>query len=141
MIEPGNVHGTVVAWRGKGLMFCGPSGSGKSDLAIRLMAEGAMLVADDRVDLTVEGNRVMARPPSALAGKIEVRGAGILQTGHQAAAVLSLVVHLRPREEIARLPDPASERVGDLSLPCISLHAFDASAPAKIALVLRSIAL
>ena len=138
MIALGNIHGTVVAWRGKGLLFCGPSGSGKSDLAIRLMAEGAMLVADDRVDLTVEQGRVIARPPDTLAGKIEVRGAGILKTDYQAVVPLSLVVHLRPRAEIDRLPEPAGEQVGDLSLPSISLHAFDASAPAKIALVLRS---
>jgi len=141
MIDLGNVHGTVVAWRGKGVMLCGPPGSGKSDLAIRLLAEGAVLVADDRVDLSVQRGRVVARTPETLAGKIEARGVGILKVGHQAQTPVSLVVHLRPRAEIERLPDLAGEQVGDLSLPSISLHAFDASAPAKIALVLRSIAL
>ena len=135
-----NIHATAVVWRDRGILLRGPSGSGKSDLAIRLMADGAALVADDRTDLSVAEGCLVARPPVALAGKIEVRGIGILKTPWQPQVPVALVVNLRPRDAIPRLPDQTFERFGDLTLPSISLHAFDASAPAKIALALRSIA-
>ena len=141
MKDAENIHATTVAWDGRGVLLRGPSGSGKSDLAIRLIADGAVLVADDRTVLTIEGGRVIAAPPPALAGRIEARGIGIVETAFQARCALALVVDLNPRAAIERMPDRTLARFGDLTLPSFSLHAFDASAPAKIALALRSIAL
>lgn len=138
MVALGNIHGTVVVWKGSGILILGPSGSGKSDLAVRLMAEGGTLVADDRVDLSVENRSVIARAPTRLAGKIELRGIGIIDTDFEHSAPISMIIRLRERTEIPRLPEPEMETVGDLTLPSISLHAFDASTTAKIALYLKS---
>ena len=73
------VHATCVSLYGAGLIIRGPSGAGKSDLALRLIDRGARLVADDRVDLLVSDNGVIARAPETLAGLLEVRGLGILR--------------------------------------------------------------
>src|SRR5690606_32729552 len=70
------IHATCVALGDTGILLRGRSGSGKSDLALRLIDGGALLVADDRVALSLEGGRVIARPPAALAGYLEVRGVG-----------------------------------------------------------------
>ena len=70
------VHATCVAIGDRAVLLCGPSGSGKSDLALRLIDGGAQLVADDQVVLRAEGGRIVARAPEALAGRMEVRGIG-----------------------------------------------------------------
>jgi HPr kinase/phosphorylase len=106
----------------------GPPGSGKSDLALRLMSCGFRLVADDRVEVT----QGVARPPGAIAGLLEVRGLGIMRMLYVPETSLRLVVRLG-REEI-RLPAPAREAI--LDLPLIALDPFAASTPDKIALAL-----
>ncbi len=64
-------HASCVAYGGRGVLILGASGRGKSALALRLMALGAVLVADDRTDLCREGDSVMARAPDAIKGMIE----------------------------------------------------------------------
>ena len=96
-------HATCVAVGGRGLLILGASGSGKSALALRLLALGAVLVADDRVDLCRRGDAVMARAPAALAGLIEARGVGILYAPSLPEARVGLIVDL-DREETLRLP-------------------------------------
>lgn len=97
------VHGACVAWGPAGLLILGPSGSGKSALALQLMALGCALVADDRVVLRQREGVLIAGPPAALAGMIEARGVGLLAADWQAEAVIRLAVDLAT-PETERLP-------------------------------------
>lgn len=100
---PEILHATCVALEGRGVLILGPSGSGKSGLALRLMALGAQLVADDRTELTREGDGLIARCPPALSGLIEARGLGILRTKPLPLAPVVLAVDLG-QLETDRLP-------------------------------------
>ncbi|MFN4155521.1 MAG: HPr kinase/phosphorylase [Paracoccaceae bacterium] len=98
------LHATTVAFEGRAVLITGASGSGKSSLALQLMAIGAALVADDQTALTLHGAEVIATCPPAIAGMIEARGVGLLNAPHLAQATVALVVDL-DRTETARLPD------------------------------------
>lgn len=100
----GAVHGTAVLAGSTGILLRGPSGSGKSMLALALMEHGARLVADDRVFLFPRGGRLIASPPSEIAGLVELRGVGILSYPYEQAALIHLVVDLVEPGELARLP-------------------------------------
>lgn len=97
------VHATTVALNDTGLVILGPSGSGKSSLALELMAVGATLVADDRTDLRLRGDRLIAQAPPPLLGRIEARGVGILSAEPSAPVAVVLACDLGRREE-DRLP-------------------------------------
>ena len=104
MTPPGEIrHGTCVAVDGRGLLILGPSGAGKSALALRLLSLGAVLVADDRTELSVENDRLIARCPAPLRGLIEARGLGILHAPTVEMTAIALVVDLGQTEE-QRLP-------------------------------------
>ncbi len=132
MVSP--VHGTCVEIAGTGVLLRGPSGSGKSDLALRLIDRGARLVADDRVSLHNADGALTASPPPTLAGLIEARGLGILRQEHIARSRLGLVVDLVGAETIERLPAPATCRILDVELPLLRLDPFAASACVKLRL-------
>jgi serine kinase of HPr protein (carbohydrate metabolism regulator) len=134
------VHATTVAIGGRAVLLRGPSGSGKSDLALRLIDAGARLVADDRSELWRDGDAVLVRAPATIAGLIEARGIGILRVDSLAIARLSLLVDLVAPEAVERLPEPRSETVLGLSVPLIALAPFEASAPAKLRLALDALA-
>jgi len=129
---PDSLHGTVVALDGLGVLLRGASGAGKSDLALRLMAEGAMLVADDRVVLDAADGRVRASAPSSLAGLIELRGVGIVRRPFLASAPLALVVDLVAPETVERMPEPAIALLAGHPVRRLALAAFEASTPVKI---------
>lgn len=112
------LHATTVAVEGRGLLILGPSGSGKSCLALQLMAVGAVLVADDRTDVAVEDGRLIARAPQALRGRIEARGVGILNAPVSGPVPLALAVDLG-RAEDQRLPPFRSHSVAGMSLPLV----------------------
>lgn len=133
------VHASCVDFGHAAVLLRGPSGAGKSDLALRLIDRGALLVADDQVELEARRGELWARAPAALAGKIEVRGAGIVEAPHVAKARVRLVVDLAPKEEIERLPEPVSCELEGVALPLIRLSAFEASAPAKLRLLARAL--
>ena len=133
------VHGTTVALEGEGVLLRGPSGSGKSDLALRLIDAGARLVADDQTELTRAADGLVARSPAAIAGRIEVRGVGILRVPTVASAPLRLVVDLIAPERVERLPEPQFCEYLQCSLPLLALAPFEASTPAKIRLALASL--
>jgi serine kinase of HPr protein (carbohydrate metabolism regulator) len=137
MTESCLVHATAVAIEGRAVLLRGPSGSGKSDLGLRLIDAGGRLVADDQSELVRIGSAVMVRPPAAIAGLIEVRGIGILRLEPLMEAPLALIADLVPAETIERLPTARLERVLGLDLPLIGLAPFEASAPAKLRLALR----
>lgn len=132
------LHATAVAIDGRAVLLRGPSGSGKSDLALRLIDAGARLVADDQSELYREGDRVIVRAPASIAGLIEVRGIGIVRLDALAEAPVALIVDLVPSEEIERLPARHSETILGLALPLIRMPPFDASAAAKLRLALRA---
>ena len=133
------VHGTSVALGGDGILLRGPSGSGKSDLAARLIDGGAQLVADDQADLRLVAGALRMSAPRTIAGLIELRGVGILPVPSVASAVLRLVVDLVPPEQLDRLPEPRRCLLLGMSLPLIVLAPFEASAPAKLRLALRAL--
>lgn len=96
-------HASCVALDGQGLLIEGPSGAGKSSLALNLMALGARLVADDRVQLSRQGGAVMAEAPTGLPHAIEARGLGLLAADLADPVPLRLVVDLGQAEQ-ERLP-------------------------------------
>jgi DNA helicase TIP49 (TBP-interacting protein) len=117
MADPATVHASAVLVGARAILIRGPAGSGKSRLALALIqaaAGGAVpfarLVADDRVHLEACHGRLLARPPDALAGLIEVRGLGIRQMAHEGVAVVGLVVDLAAADA-ERLPAPPSRQV------------------------------
>jgi HPr kinase/phosphorylase len=126
------VHGTSVAIGGEGILLRGPSGSGKSDLALRLIDAGARLVSDDQTELRRDGNAVIMQAPQTIAGRIEVRGVGILRVPTVSRAPLSLVVDLVAPDRVERLPEPQFCEVLQRSIPLLALAPFEASTPAKI---------
>lgn len=134
------VHGACVMIAGIGVLLRGASGRGKSDLALRLIDEGAVLVADDQVALIRDGDAVMASAPDALAGLLEARGVGLLRLPAVPAARLALVVDLVDAADVERLPDPDSAVMLDVALPRIVLAPFEASAAAKLRLAARAAA-
>lgn len=126
------VHTTTVAIAGVGVLIRGPSGNGKSDLALRLIDAGASLVADDRTVLRSTDGRLWASAPPALRGLLEVRGVGILRVPWAAETPLGLVVDLVAQADELRLPDPG--RTTDLPQAITRLHLwpFAASAALKV---------
>lgn len=123
-----NIHASCAARDGMGVLLTGPAGSGKSDLLLRLLSRGFLLVADDRVDII----GLCARAPAALAGLLEIRGLGIVRIPHVAEAQLVLAVDLTA--QVVRMPIPA--RHSTLDLPLIRLDPAQASAPDKIVMAL-----
>jgi HPr kinase/phosphorylase len=132
------VHGTSVALGGDGILLRGPSGSGKSDLALRLVDAGALLVADDQTELALVGDGVLMRAPAVIAGRIEVRGLGILRMPSAPSALLRLVVTLVAPQQIERLPKAQRCELLGRSVPLLALAPFEASAPMKVKLALRA---
>ena len=132
------LHGTVIAVGGRGLLLLGRSGAGKSDLALRLIDRGAMLVADDQVLVAAAERRVMASPPPALAGLIEVRGVGLVRLPYLPECALTLGLDLgRPAE---RLPEPQAYAVDGATMPLIGFDPFTASAARRAELALAHFA-
>ena len=115
-----------------GLLICGDSGSGKSDLCLRLLDAGARLVADDQTEIRNEGGRLIARCPEALRGLLEVRGIGVVETPNLPRTEIRLKLILRNNEKIDRMPAFQTEDVEGVPLAVFRLNAFEASAVLKI---------
>ena len=138
------VHGTCLVIGGCGVLILGPSGSGKSDLALRLIDQPgrgtgtdtmtARLVADDQVVITRRGERLFAAAPPRLAGLIEVRGIGIVTADHAPEAEVAMAVRLADARGIDRLPEEGGSQLVLLgvALPEIAVDAAAASAPARV---------
>ena len=139
---PTHVHATfVVIDKAYGVLIIGPSGTGKSDLALRLIDEGAELVADDQVAIELHGHIAIGRAPARLFGLLEVRGLGIMRVTAKSAASISHAVQLVPQDEIERLPERATYALPGFPsvapLPLLRLYPFEASAPAKLRAFVR----
>jgi serine kinase of HPr protein (carbohydrate metabolism regulator) len=134
-ISAETLHASTVATDGRAVVIIGPSGSGKSDLALRLLDRGFTLVSDDQTTIKKDGERLIASAPPNIAGKMEVRGIGIVPMETVASVPVALLVELT--SEIQRLPDENRERpVLGVRVPLISIDAMTASAPSKVALAL-----
>jgi hypothetical protein len=130
-----NIHASCVAIGPHGVLLLGPSGAGKSDLALRLIDDGARLVADDRTILFVSRRALHAKAPASIRGLLEIRGLGIVELPVRASVKIALAVRLG--KEGARLPEPRIYQSPTVSKPLkppplIALDAHFASTPAKI---------
>ncbi len=130
------LHASCVAKDGRAILIYGRSGSGKSDLALRLIDRGASLVSDDYTIVRRVEGRLLARAPVNIEGKIEIRGLGILKFENVADVPVALYVDLNL--DVVRLPDPREPvSVAGVRLPVIALNALEASAPVKVEVALR----
>lgn len=124
-------------WRGA--LIRGPSGSGKSDLALRALEAGFRLVADDRVRVWRSGGRLWGCAPPPLHGLCEARGQAIHRLAALGLAAVDLIVDLAGEgEALERLPDPQAQALEGVRLPRIRLHGREASAPARLRLALQA---
>jgi len=122
---------------GFGVLLTGESGNGKSDVALRLIAEGGRLISDDQTALSTDGTFLFAESVSNIAGQMEVRGVGIIKLDRAAKTPIALVVKLDPSAAPERLPEPALYAPPPplkASRPpaLVTLHPFEASTTAKI---------
>jgi serine kinase of HPr protein (carbohydrate metabolism regulator) len=134
------VHASSVAIEGRAVLITGPSGSGKSDLTLRLLDRGFVLVSDDQTIVKRDADRLIASAPPNIAGKLEIRGIGIVDMDTVTNLPVALIVELT--SDIQRLPDDSRERpILGVSVPLITIDAMTASAPSKVALGLDRLGL
>jgi serine kinase of HPr protein (carbohydrate metabolism regulator) len=133
------IHATTVTLDGIAVVLRGPPGAGKSDLALRLIDRGARLVADDQTVLTRRGAAIFAGPPPTIAGRMEVRGIGIVALAHAHDVAVGLVVDLAPAHAIERLPEPEITTLLGVSVPLIRIDPVGVSAAAKVRLAVHQL--
>lgn len=129
-----NIHATLVSFQNKGILLRGKSGSGKSDLALRLITmHGATLVADDRVDLCVQKDALWGSAPHEIEGKLEIRGVGIVNLPFLSQSEISLCVDLvGSANDIERLPIPEKICLQGIYIDYLTLYPFETSATCKL---------
>ena len=132
------IHATAIAIGNRAVLLTGASGRGKSDLAMRLIDRGAVLIADDQVRLAVADGVLTASAPPTIAGRFELRGVGIIELPWTDEVPIALIADLDAVPE--RLPEPEWRDLLGLQVQVIALAAFEASAPLKIEQALRGAA-
>lgn len=136
-LPAGPLGATVPA---RGALLFGPPGAGKSNLALRLLDRGAILISDDQVLLGIAGHEPDGRAfidltaPPTIAGKLEVRSIGILTVPHRSPARAHLAIKLTC-EPTERLPAPTTRQVGAAALPCWALNPFETATAIKLLLL------
>lgn len=138
--DPVNIHATAIVVGTRGILFTGPSGSGKSMLAFSCIAAArrqgafAALVADDQVLISRHGNHLLAERPETIAGLIELRGSGIAKVESLPAAALDLAVEVVSLPESDRLP-PENEAFSTCGLGELPLIRIWQGAPEPLAIL------
>lgn len=125
-------YGTAIAFEGVGFLVRGPSGSGKSDLALRLLMQGGVLIADDQTLVYRQDDQLLAQCPEPLKNKLEVRGVGIVFIPTVEKHPLHALIKLQSWDLIERLPDPCFETLGGVSLPSYAIDPWSLSAVDKL---------
>ena len=129
------LHASCVVKEGRAILISGRSGSGKSDLALRLIDRGANLVSDDYTIVRRIGGKLLASAPPNIAGKLEIRGIGIVELPASGDAPVCMMVDLS--QEVERMPAAAAPViVAGVSVPVLALSGLEASAPVKVELAL-----
>lgn len=130
------VHGACVAIGGRAVLIEGRSGEGKSDLALRLIDRGAALVADGQVICQRSDKALLASAPAHLAGRIEVRGLGIVEMPSVERIPVDLLIVIL--DTPPRFPEDArTRRIAGIDVPVLALAALEPSAPIKVELALK----
>jgi HPr kinase/phosphorylase len=133
------VHATSVAIGGQGVLIMGISGSGKSDLALRLIDRGAMLVSDDYTIVRARDGVLLLAPPANIAGTMEIRHLGLVEMPH--VEDVTAVLAIRLEDSPPRMPDPfPTIMLAGIALPLIALAGREPSAPIKVDYALRHLA-
>lgn len=132
------LHATSIAISGQAVLLMGRSGSGKSDLALRLIDRGARLISDDYSQCERRGDALFTSPPGTIAGKMEVRYIGVVSMPNVQDVPVVLAIGLDDKPQ--RMPDRATTiDILGVSVPLILLDAFEPSAPIKVELALRGL--
>jgi len=127
------LHASCIVLNGKAVLLAGPPGTGTSDLALRLIDEGAQLLSDDQTVLQREEEELIATPPPTIEGLMEIRHIGLVQIPFVPSAPVALYIELTPQgEALERLPSPDPIFLLDQPIQRYRLPAFAASTPAKI---------
>jgi len=136
-----NIHATAIKYKNFGIMIMGECGSGKSDLALRLIKQfGAKLVADDRCNLEIRNSKIVVSCPDNIKNLIEVRGIGIVPMKAAKNAVISLVVELVDDiKKIERMPQKETFMFADAAVEKIKIYPFECSAAEKIVIKVESL--
>jgi serine kinase of HPr protein (carbohydrate metabolism regulator) len=125
------VHASCVAIGDRAVLIQGLSGSGKSDLALRLVDRGALLVSDDYTALSATHGTLIASAPPRIKGKIEVRGLGIIDCASRDDVAVAMVIDID--RAVERMPETIAQLMFlGIALPCFAVSPFEASAPIKI---------
>ena len=130
------LHASTVAIDGRAVLIVGRSGSGKSDLALRLIDRGAKLVSDDYTLVVRRSGVLVARAPATIAGRMEVRGIGIVDVPHVEEVPVALIVEIEA--EVLRMPERRQRTIAGVEVRQVAIEPFAASAPIKVELALRS---
>lgn len=134
-----NIYATCVAIKGMGVLILGKSGSGKSDLALRLIEnKNAVLVSDDRVNIEIKNGTLIASAPESIKGLLEVRGVGIVKQKYLESVSVHLAIKLTDNiNKIERMPQESFCEIEGIKIPMMDLYPFEISAVDKIVIKLK----
>ncbi|MCK5296893.1 MAG: HPr kinase/phosphatase C-terminal domain-containing protein [Alphaproteobacteria bacterium] len=130
------LYAASVDYKGSGILIMGISGSGKSDLALRLIGRGAKLVSDDQTEIKAEDGVLFASPPEIIKGLIEVRGLGLAKIEHVEKTPIRLVIELTDKQNVERLPEKDFCEIQGVNLRKVALDPFEASTVEKVLIAL-----
>lgn len=136
-----NIHASCISYKNKGILFVGTSGSGKSDMVLRMIVQKfATLVADDRVNVEIKNNYVVASCPDPIKGLLEVRHLGIQQFSYIDSTKIDVVIELASDlESLERLPEPDFYEIFSIKIPKYKLFPFEYSSLDKVDIVISLI--
>ena len=135
IVSSETLHASAVAIDGQAVLLEGLTGVGKSDLALRLIDRGATLISDDYTLIVRVGGALVARTPATIAGRVEVRGLGIVTLPYVEDVPVGLIVRLG--DPVLRMPERRRRTVAGVQVREIGFDPFHASTPIKIELALR----